>query len=243
VGRRVNAGTGVATDRGRLLIGVLGIVFGVLTLALLVVDSMAPSISSASALTSYRSNANIFWAEFIVTIALAAVGIPFFAGLGRILSPRSPTLVNGVVLLVVTGVFALVIFQATMTMGLWAVTQGPTGGVYASSAIVQAAFAYNFASEAIGVAFLLWGVGLLLASWAFWGSEIFPKWLSVLTLLGGLSAILAPVMVGPLSALDLALSAVSAIVFAVIGFTSGSLVLRTRPTSAKEPSPGVGSAT
>jgi hypothetical protein len=218
--------------RGLSLVGILGVLMGICIVVLLVFDTLTPSVSGSNALSSYNGNVNLYWADLLTTVVLAGVGIPFIAGLGRILSPRSSTLASGASLLVVGGLIGLLVAQTVTTMGLWAVTQGPTTGVYATSATVQASFAYELGNEAIGVGFFLLGAGIILLGWVGWGSALFPKWLSLLSVIGGVSGLLAPAMLGPLASASLLLSVTTAGVFVILGVTTGLLILRPRTAGA-----------
>lgn len=187
----------------------------------------------ADALSVYLSNVNAFWIDYLCVIAAASVGIPFIAGLGEILSDRSTTIARGAVLLVFAAIFLRLVAGTIEVVGLFAVSQGPTGGAYATSAEVQAAFAFHLGAFGAGVAYVMLGFGLVLVGWVSWGSPLFPWWLSILVLVGGIVGLLSP-------AADF-LVAVEALVLVIFPLAIGIRLLLPGKTSAI-PSPSEGSS-
>ena len=180
-------------ERGRGLIGALGLAIAIWQVVSFLIDLNTPSPTGPNALSAYVAHADILWADELALIVLVGLSVPFFVGVGRILAPRSPTVIGGAVLLVAAGFLVFMVGETIEFVGLWAVTQGPTLGVYAPSATVQASFAYVLGSTMYGFGFFLLGAGLILLAWVSWGSELFPKWLSTLAFVAGIMAILSQV--------------------------------------------------
>jgi hypothetical protein len=220
-------------SRGLSLTGVLGILTGIWIVIVLALDIATPTPSPVNALSSYLGNVDIFWAGLAATAMLGAIGIPFLAGLGRVLTPRSSTVAWGSSLLLIVGILVMVITEAIEVVGLWAVTQGPTTGMFAASATVQASFAYTLGTESFGFGFFFLGAGLVLMAWVSWSSELFPKWLSALILIGGVTGLVAPIMVGPLALVSIVFAVITSVALVVMSFLVGYKLLRPPGASAR----------
>jgi hypothetical protein len=212
-------------SRGTNLIGIFGVLTGIWIVISLGVDFATPSPSSSlNALSTYQSNVDLFWASLATTVVVVAVAIAFIAGMLQLLSPRSPTVSRASLFLLVAGAVVVVVGEAIEIVGMWAVTQGPTGGTtYGPIAIAQAAFAYNLGTVVL-FAFPFLGAGLILLAWVSWRSDLFPRWLSVVAAVGGIGGLVALVDPTTFVGRTLWLAAL-----AVTGFFVGYKLLRGPP--------------
>jgi len=180
----------VPENRGNAIIGALGVLAGVFVLASLVVGFLQPSPSPLDTYSAYLSHVNIYWTEVFLTATAGVLGIPFFAGVGRMLTSRSRSVAPAATFATVTGILVAVLGQFITTGAYWAITQVPVGSTYLSNAAFEAAFWNNFGGLFALFGFALVGVGFILFGWLAWKSDIVPNWLAILAFVGGVAGLL-----------------------------------------------------
>jgi hypothetical protein len=206
-----------AADRGKAIVGVLGILTGITVAGVLVTSIFTPQPSALNAYSTYLSNVNLYWAGFILALASAVVGIPFFAGVGRMLSDRSTLVAPGATLVMIAGIVIAVLGGIVSTGAFWAISQGPTGSMYQSNAVFEGAFWDNFSFILTIFGFALAGLGFILFGWLAWRSNIVPNWAAIVAYIGGVAGFLVGVTIFSFI--------VTLIAFIIWGFVIGARLL------------------
>jgi hypothetical protein len=173
-----------------LVLGILGVLTAATTVLGLVGSLLIPYPSNATPIdiqSVYLANVDLFWLVLGGGLAAAAFGIPFFAGITQLVGGRSPALVSGTSLLFATG-FVFVAIDVLFFTGVpYAVSQVPAGSTYSASAAYLGAVAYQLTSDVFNVVMVTFlGLGLVIFAWLSWRSELVPRWLSIVALIGGI---------------------------------------------------------
>jgi hypothetical protein len=182
--------TPAVESRGNAIIGVLGVLVGVFVLASLVVGFLEPSPSPLGTYSAYLSHVNVYWTSLILTVFAGMVGVPFFAGVGRLLESRSTSVARAATFATITGILVAVLGSVVTTGAYWSISQVPVGSTYQSNAAFEAAVWNNLTFVFSFLGFGLVGVGLLLFGWLAWKSTILPNWLAILAFIGGVAGLL-----------------------------------------------------
>jgi hypothetical protein len=219
----------VLEQRGHAILGILGVLTGVLIVGSIVASTFEPSPTPLNALSTYLNNVNLYWIVFGLTAAAVSVGIPFFAGTGRLLSPRSPVIASAAAITIVAGILVAVLGSLLSVGAYWAITQAPAG-TNSSNAVFEAAFWDNFSGIFSIFGFFLAGVGFILFGWLGWRSRIMPDWLAIIGFIGGIAGLLASVT---FFGFIIILAA-----FAIWGFVIGGRLLMTPRRMAASPTSG-----
>jgi hypothetical protein len=215
----------VPEDRGKAIIGILGVLAGVLVAASLVAGFLGPSPTPLNTYSTYLSNVNLYWTGFFLTAAAGVLGIPFFAGVGRLLVSRSPSVAPAATLAMVTGILIAVLGSCLSTGAYWAITQVPVGSTYQSNAAFEAAFWNNLSGIFSTFGFALVGVGFILFGWLGWKSEIVPNWLAIVAFIAGVAGLVAG---GGLSNSAIGILGFFGFIIPLISFTLWGIVIGAR---------------
>jgi hypothetical protein len=174
-----------------LVLGILGVLTALMTALGLAASFLIPYPSNSTPIDTlpvYLANVDMFWLVLGSGIAAAAFGIPFFAGITRLVGRRSPALASGTSLLFATG-FVFVAIDVLFFTGVpYAVSQVPAGSTYSASATYISAVAYQLTSDVFNVVMVTFlGVALVIFAWLSWRSEFVPRWLGIVALIGGIA--------------------------------------------------------
>jgi hypothetical protein len=173
-----------------------------------------------------------FFAEHRASAMLLAVGvlawavfsIPFVVAVGQILRPTSTSFALTATILSAVGILLLgfaIFAHVGAFLSILAAGSPPS----AAEATYQAAIWGNLWFYLTDPGLMTWGFGQFLFGWLSWKSDVWPNWLSVVGMIGGLAGLLtlAVYQSGVLVLIQLAS-------FAVWGFATGVLLLRRRGT-------------
>ncbi len=188
-------------NRGPALVGLLGILGGVMLAALILDGIFQPSPTPLNVLAAYRTHTAVYFAALILSVAFAGFGIPFVAGLGRVLASQSRTVAPGATLLAAFGIAVLMLSNLLSVGALWVITGFDPGPAYQASATYEAAFWSGMSLVFNTAGYMLFGAGLFLFGWLAWKSDEVPRWLSRAAVLGGIVGIATPIddaVAGPL---------------------------------------------
>ena len=189
-GPSISTSPAVPESRGNAIIGILGVLTGVFVAASILLGFLEPSPSPLDTYSAYLSHVNLYWTDSLLVLASGVVGIPFFAGVGRLLSARSPSVSPAATLATITGILIAVLGGLLSVGAYWAISQVPVGSTYQSNAVFEAAVWDNLSGIFSLFGFALIGVGLILFGWLAWRSEIVPNWLAVISIVGGVAGLL-----------------------------------------------------
>jgi hypothetical protein len=212
-------------DKGTRIIGIIGILAGVFTIIFILGAGSAPPATPDQELSTFNAHQNSYAFYGVGTALFAAFFIPFAAGFSRIVRQKSPSVSSAAAFLVAAGVLTQAIANNLLVGSLFAISSAPSTATYATDATYFAAVVSNFTNELFGMVGILAGLGVLLFAWVIWKSEVFPKWLSYVLLVGGVLGILgsAPLgFVGFIFVLGLI------VLGAVWGFGAGIVLLRSK---------------
>ncbi|MFI5283411.1 MAG: DUF4386 family protein [Candidatus Dormibacterales bacterium] len=179
----------MAETRGSVFFGVIAILTGVSFLAHLGVVFALPSPDSYQELAAYRDHQTVYALLFISIVVFCILAFTFLVGLGRLLALRSSLLAAGATTAVALGIFVTAL-GVVLSIGALAALNGlPSDPAYSANSAFEAAFWANLQSltNVFGDAFL--GFGLLLLGWVAWGGPQVPKWLAIISMIGGLGAL------------------------------------------------------
>lgn len=202
-------------------LAVLALVAGTLSL-LVLLASLQPLPATPADQLSFVANHRTAYALFAGTVlAWAVFSIPFVVTLGMMLRPRGDILALTAALLSAAGILMLgfAIFAHAGAMLSIAAANAPRP----EDAIYQVAIWASLRFYLTDPGLMTWGLGQFLFGWSAWKSGILPNWLSLLGMIGGIAGLLT---------LAIYQSGVLALVqvcaFAVWGFATGILLLRSR---------------
>lgn len=223
--------TSSSSDGGGRITGFIGILLGVFMLvavaAFLYIVVSTPKPTPSDLLSQFTSNQNSYYFLAAGISLFAAFAVAFAGGFSSAVREKSPTVSTAAAFLVAAGALTLAISWDVLIGSLYAITQAPATGAFASDGAYFAGVMDNFNGFLNLLTFLLIGIGSLLFSWTIWKGEKFPRWISYVLLLAG--------VLGFLSALPPTngLGIVSVILLGVWGIGAGRVLLRTKPTMAE----------
>jgi len=226
----------LSSDRGTRLIGVIGILAGVFTIIYVVAFLLEPVPATPDQqLTVFNSNQTLYAFTGAAAALFAAFIIAFAAGFAGILRQKSPSVAYAAAFLVAAGVLAEAIAANLSAGSLFAISAAPSTAAYATDATYFAAVVFGFAGTVFSLDPLLSGIGLLLFAWVTWKGEVFPSWHSYVLLVGGVLGIVAGLagILAPTSDIPIDLADGFAVLAVVWLLAAGTVLLRSKPTTAQ----------
>jgi len=219
-------------DKGSRIIGILGIFSGVFVIVTLLSIVLEPTPAAPDqSLSTFNSNQGLYALYGMAPVLMSTFLIPFAAGFSKIVRQKSPSVSLAAAFLVVTGVLTVTIGTVLQIASLYAISQGPSGATYATEAAYSAYLVDTFAGALGTMTVLLAGFGLLLFAWLTWKGEAFPRWLSYVLLVGGVSGILGSTVV--VIGISFIFIIGFLVLLAVWGFGAGAALLRNKPMVAQ----------
>ena len=171
-----------------VVLGIVSLLGGISFVAHLVVVGTLPSVANAGDAAAYSSHQASYIALALTAVATATFLIAFFGALGRMVGSGAQGLATGGALAASTGVLLIILGPVLYVGALMAAPQAVAGSAYQASATFEMAFWGSMVDVLGAVGQPPLGVGLLLLGWLAWRNRSLPRWLAVVTLVGGVAA-------------------------------------------------------
>ena len=192
---------------------------------LLLVASLVPPPASPSELLAMASRHRAAYGGFAsLVLAWAVFSVPLIVTLGQLLRPHGGTLAAIAQLLSAIGVLLLGFAIFTHIGAVLAIADA-SGPARAQDAAYQAAIWSSLGFYLTDPGLMTWGLGQFLFGWIAWRSDLLPKWIAMIGMVGGVAGLstLAVYQTSLLALVQLAC-------FTVWGFATGIALLRARRT-------------
>ncbi|CAG1008793.1 hypothetical protein BURK1_03575 [Burkholderiales bacterium] len=212
-----------ATEVGRKsTLAIVSFVAGALSL-LLLLASLQPLPATPAEQLAFVAGHRTFYGWFAgLVLAWAVFSVPFVVTLGAVLRPRGGIPALTATILSAVGILLLgfaVFAHAGAMLSIVAAGDPPRPDDAAYQAAIWASLRFYLTDPGL----MAWGLGQFMFGWFAWKSGILPDWLSIVGMIGGIAGLLT---LGIYQSGALALVQICS--FAVWGFSTGVLLLRSR---------------
>jgi len=221
MGCDVKSELAVRVDR-KIPLVVLAFLSGILSLLFLLGSLQPPPVSPAQQLLFAASHRGAYGLFASLVLTWSVFSIPFAGTLATLLRAKNGTLASSAQLLVASGVL-LLSFGIYMHIGALLSIVAAGAPPHVAGATYQAAIWSSLGFYLTDPGLMAWGLGQFLFGWLAWRSKVFPNWVAVVGMIGGVAGLLtlAVYQTG-------ALAIVQILCFAIWGFASGFSLLRGR---------------
>lgn len=206
----------------RPVLGIVSLVAGVLSLALLLASLQPPPATPAAQLAFVASHRGAYVAFTTIVLTWAVLSIPFVVTLRTLLENTPSVLGTSALLLCAIGILLLGFALFMHAGALLAIASAGTPA-RPEDALYQVAIWSNLRYFLTDPGLMTWGLGQFLFGWAARKGDVLPRWLAVLGMIGGVAGLLtlAVYQTGVLALVQI-------VVFTTWGFTTGVVLLRGR---------------
>ena len=211
----------VDIDR-KMTLAVFALIAGTLSLLLLMASLRPPPPTPAELLSYAASHRTAYGLFASLVLAWSVFAVPLIVTLGTIFRSNGGTLAVIAQLLSAIGVMLLA-FATFINIGAVLSIVAAGSPLRPEDAHYHAAIWSSLGFYLSDPGLMAWGLGQFLFGWIAWKSAVFPNWLAIIGMLGGLAGLLT-LAVYQTSVLAL----VQLVSFTIWGFATGVSLLRAR---------------
>ena len=183
----MNGNKGSSGIDNKKLFSAFALVTGVLSV-LFVLNSLQPVPAPAERLAFFLSHRGDYLLFAVLVLTWAVFSIPFVVALGTVLRTRGAGLAQAGTILSAIGI-SLLAFGAFTYVGAMLAITAVANPPNPAEASYQATIWSNLSFFLSDPGLMTWGLGMLLFGRLAWKSGIFPNWLAIVGMVGGVAGL------------------------------------------------------